>query len=735
MMGGESQKNLSGQIKRKVTLICIASVICLLLLALLLIPLLSGESALSSISIAARPFNFFNIILIIAIVGAAALLVLIARFFSSLELINDSAKQLASGELNISDIRLEKTRGLHVLARAFNDMKSNLLSFIELTKGNVIVLSDAIDKVSKSIDMSYKGNENIATNINHVAEKAQEQLKIVNQTIEGIEGISKHVDAIMSNISNIGDYVEENVKITKAGTESMDRFYAQLNTISDNLNSTYEFFEKLNAEINEITEVSEFIIRISEQLKLLGINASVEASKAGEYSKGFTVVANEINQLATKTKEGIARIQSIVENIIKSSGKVSESINGCVNSFRGSQETFNTVKEFFHTINSQSALLDDGMKDIYEQINQINSFTKQTSSMGETLHSASNEISQKTQEIAAVTEEELAELEEIKQNTQNLNHMLTTIQNLTRKFKTSVVPVAKSSPRKLKIAFLSPLDHSFWVSVRQGVLYAQKELEDKNVQIDYRGFPAGYNSNDFVKALNECIEEGCDAFVAPGFFMEMMPIFNRLASKGIPVMSFNHDFPKGVKRLAYYGPDPYQQGMEAAKLMYNALEGRGNILVARRDTGVETGIHEQRSKGLEDQLRNYKKMRIIGHVVVDDTPDVVYQKVKEYLSSNKDVDGIFVAGGGPTGAARAIAETGLKGKTKVVCFDHDKDIFNAIRDGIIYAAIGQDPFGQGHDPIIYLYNYLVAGQKPPCDHIPTRFDIVDSHNVNDLLEA
>ncbi|HOP72592.1 MAG TPA: substrate-binding domain-containing protein [Thermoclostridium caenicola] len=733
MVGGESQKK-KHIIIAKFSSVITTSVICILLLALLFIPMISGD-AVSGNVVAAGPFNYSHVLVILALLAAVILLLNTSKFFSSLEHVNNNAKQLASGELNISDIRLDQARGLEVLARAFNDMKSNLLSFIELTKGNVIVLSDAIDKVSRSIEMSYKGNENIADNINHVAEKAQEQLKIVNRTIEGIEDISQRVDAIITNISNIENYVEENARITRSGTEHMDQFYAQINTISDNLNNTYEFFEKLNTEIKEITEVSEFIIRISEQLKLLGINASVEASKAGEYSKGFTVVANEINQLAAKTKDGIARIQSIVESIIKNSGFVSESISSCVASFNNSKETFNTVKEFFHTINSQSALLNNGMRDIYTQINQINNFTKETNTMGEALHSASIEISQKTQEIAAVTKEELAELEKIKQNTLQLNQMLTTIQNLTRKFRTAIVPVAKTSPKKLKIAFMSPLDHTFWVSVRQGVLYAQKELEDKNVHVEYRGFPAGYTAKEFVEALNNYIEQGYDAFAAPGFFVETFPIFNRLAARGIPVISFNHDFPKDVKRLAYYGPDNYQQGVEAARLMARALNGKGNILVARRDSGIETGIHELRTKGFVEQLKSFRKIKIIGYVNVEDTYDTVYKQVKNFLDNNRNVDGIFVAGGGPTGAAQAIVEAGLKGRTKVVCFDHDKDIFKAIRDGIIYAAIGQDPFGQGHDPIIYLYNYLVAGEKPPSDHIPTRFDVVDYHNVDDLMEA
>ena len=734
MIEEQTKKSLSSNIKAKSTLILMSFVVCIMLLVLMLGSIFFIQAdAGGKIIGSALPKVAFSAAVVVSFLISAILMFLLAKFFSSLELINHSAKKLSEGELNISDIVIEKTRGLEVLTIAFNDMKSNLLSFIEMTKGNVIVLSDSIDKVSKSIEMSYKGNEHIAVNINHVAEKAQEQLKIVNQTIEGIEGISKRVEGITTNIASFEKYIEDTVKTTQAGTDNLDHFYSQLNTISDNLNNTYEFIDKLNTEIKEITEVSEFIIRISEQLKLLGINASVEASKAGEFSKGFTVIANEINQLAAKTKEGIAKIKAIVENIIKGSGIVSESINGCVVSFNTSKETFNTVKESFHTINNQSTVLTNDMKGIYTEINQVNAFTKETNSKGVALHEASNEISSKTQEIASVTEEELAELEEIRHNTLSLNNMLTGIQNLINRFNTSLKPVEKNSVKKLNIAFLSPMDHAFWLAVRQGVLYAQKELAPKNAHVECCGMPVGYNQDDFVKSFKEYISKGYDGFVVPGFFEQTIPIINSLSGKGIPVMSFNSDLQKGTKRLAYFGPSTYDQGVEAGKLMLKALNGKGNVLVAGRNAGM--GIHEERQRGFEDALKSSKKIVLVGRVAVEDSYDIVYNTIKKYLNTNKDIDGIFVAGGGPTGAVKAIVESGLKDRTKVICFDHDKDIFQGIKDGIIYAAIGQDPFGQGHDPIIYIYNYLVAGQKPPMDHIPTRSDIVDAHNVNDLLES
>ena len=129
------------------------------------------------------------VILVFLIILSAILLVLLFQFIKGVRLIDENAITLSQGNLNINDIISEKTKGLEILASAFNEMKRNLLSYIESTKSNVIILSDAVDKVTKSIDMTYKGNEQIAANITIVAEKSGEQLKIAKDTLEGIEKV------------------------------------------------------------------------------------------------------------------------------------------------------------------------------------------------------------------------------------------------------------------------------------------------------------------------------------------------------------------------------------------------------------------------------------------------------------------------------------------------------------------------------------------------------------------
>lgn len=212
MFSFETKEKVSGRFKARTIITALLLFLCISLLAILLIFALSiTTDSAGQITGAVWPKQVYSAILVLAVFLSMVLMVFLVKFFSSLVIINHNARKLSEGELNINDIPAEKTKGLEVLTIAFNDMKFNLLSFIEVTKGNIIILSDSIDKVLRSIEMTYQGNEQIAANINHVAEKAMDQLKIVNQTIESIEGIVRRVDGIASNIANFEKYIDTTV--------------------------------------------------------------------------------------------------------------------------------------------------------------------------------------------------------------------------------------------------------------------------------------------------------------------------------------------------------------------------------------------------------------------------------------------------------------------------------------------------------------------------------------------
>jgi len=652
------------------------------------------------------------------------------KFFKGIDLINYNAQLLSKGKLNISDILINKAKGLETLCIAFNDMKTNLLSFTEMTKTNIVIISDAIDTVSKSIDHSLKGNEQIAVSMSNVSEKAHEQLEIVKDTLDSIYNVDERINSIESSIASIEDYVNSVVSFTNEGNENLDSYNSQMNVITENLSSTSKFIDSLNMELKEVNQLGSLIISITDQLKMLAFNASIEAARAGESGKGFSVVADQMNKLSDEARNGIKKINTVLNNVSDSSNNVKSSIVSCITSYDESKELFSSIKKSFYSIKNEADILSTDTKKVYSEANVISNSTHEVREKGQDIFKASNKISSVTQEVAAVTEEELAGAEIINNNISSLKNMLYGIEKLVKRFRTAVVPVEEESQKTLKIVFLSPLDHEFWVGVRQGVLYAEKELALKNAEIEYIGFKENTGAN-IAKNFEEYLEKGCDGIICPGFTQNLVSLIDRAAQKNIPVMLFNCDLPEESKKTAYFGPNINDAGVLAADFMVKAINGKGNVAIFRGD--LEIFVHKARTDKIRERLNRYRKIKIVEEMEASDDFDVVYNAVKNYLSKNSNVQGIFTTGGGITGAAQAIKDLGLNGKTRIVCFDFNKEVFEFIKEGIIYAAIGQDPFGQGHDPIIYLYNYLVTGKKLESDVIWTRTDVVDKHNVDDLI--
>ena len=271
---------------------------------------------------------------------------------------------------------------------------------------------------------------------------------------------------------------------------------------------------------------------------------------------------------------------------------------------------------------------------------------------------------------------------------------------------------------------VSPADNSFWEAVRQGAFYAQTELKGKNVDIELITFEK--EDKEFVQSLLEKIDSNCDGLILPGFLKDAKQFVDRANTRNIPVMSYNCDFAEGIKRLSYFGPDIKKVGSLAGEMLARGIDEEGRVIIFKGDT--TSSINQIRSEHAKKALSKFKDISIVAEVSDVTINGLVNKKLKEILYEQPNTNGIIIVGTGVPGAARAIEELHMVGKVKIFCFDYDDEIIELIRKGVVYKAMGQDPFGQGHDPIIYLYNYLVANQVPE-NVTYTRTEVIDIRSV------
>lgn len=648
----------------------------------------------------------------------------------------DNAQQLVKGRLNINDIPVSGNKSsFDIVSSGLNLIKSNLLTFIEATKQNTVVLSDAIDKLSSNMEANQVGSNKIAKNTLRVEERTAKQLEMVQDNMAVIESNSAQIEEIGESMKRIGEMLKDTAKISTEGMSNLEGYANEMDAVSKDLNNINSTLNRFNDQIQKVYEVGDFIVGISNQLKLLSFNASIEAARAGQAGKGFAVVADEMTDMSEQTRDGMERINAILSDIMQSSSGVTESIAKCTDTYNNSKSTFGEVTRSFTTINTNSIETQDKVSKITDMFTVMEGNSAQSKTIATQLYEAAHDINEMTGEIASISQEVSAEATQLGDNTVALDGMLAGIQRLLRRFDTGVLPTRNKPSKEIKIAMLSMYDNDFWYGVKRGANYALKELAELNAKVKFVPLIAGDTDFDEMVRGNirSLIADGYDAIIYPGFLGGLDSVLEQAKAKGIKLMTFNCDCANPSLRLACLKSDSISQGEMAAKAAADLIGKNGQVGILMGDPTVIGNV--ERKQGFIDKISKYKGIKISGEVVVEDDGEDVYKKTKAWLEKDSAVQILFLTNGFPEDAARAVVDAKRSGKTMIIGFDLNPALFPYIKNGSIGTIISQDSFGQGHDPIVMMYNHIVDRKPFPAEVISCRASVADASNIDDLIEG
>lgn len=212
---------------------------------------------------------------------------------------------------------------------------------------------------------------------------------------------------------------------------------------------------------------------------------------------------------------------------------------------------------------------------------------------------------------------------------------------------------------------------------------------------------------------------------------ELVDIFNTITkSLQETAEEFNKLTDTPSLRLCYVGADSYLEGCRCGEIMGEALGGKGEVAISTGSFSA-TGS-ESRRKGFESVLREkYSQIKIVD--IFEDClrDELAYEHATEVLKRFPRLSGFYVTTGStPHSVARAVVEAKKTKKITVIAHDLTDETMRYVKDGVIRATLGQDPFAQGHDPVIHLFNHLVDDWQPPTSRLLTQMDIVTPDNYH-----
>ncbi|MEF9895310.1 MAG: sugar ABC transporter substrate-binding protein [Clostridia bacterium] len=289
-------------------------------------------------------------------------------------------------------------------------------------------------------------------------------------------------------------------------------------------------------------------------------------------------------------------------------------------------------------------------------------------------------------------------------------------------------PIAENTEGKeVRIAVLMVNNNPFWVDVENGVKDIQKVMAEKyHCTVDLITID-DFDAQVFADTIETCIVKEYDAITTVGVSDALVPAIDKATAAGIKVYTFNSDTAEKSTRIAFHGQDLYGAGELAAETLAKLIGEEGKVAVI---TGLfSVPAHELRRTGGQATFDKYPNIQIVGETECHDSGDEAYAQVKDFLTANPDLKGIYQCAGGQLGVIEALKDMGKAGEVKYVCFDFMDEIVDALYDGFVHATIGQDPYGQGADPVIFAYNAIITGTDSVTGNEWTKMDVVTPENV------
>lgn len=330
-----------------------------------------------------------------------------------LSTVKERLQNIASGDLRIREDEArnidykQSTSETGQLLSTLNNMRKSLDSLIgQVQLSGIQVTSSATEIAASARQLEATVTEQAAS------------IREVNATNKEITSTSED---LMQTMGEVSKTVSDTASMAETGREKLNRMQSSMREFIDATSYISSKLGVINEKANKISGIVTTINKISDQTNLLSLNAAIEAEKAGEYGKGFSVVAREITRLsdqtaiATKDIEYMVKeMQSSVSSGVMEMDKFAEGVRRGVVSIETIGEQLGQIIDQVKTLSPRFEVVNKGM---YMQVE------------------STRQISEAMEQLLTAAEQTRDSLSEYKRVTEQLNAAVQVLQNEVSRFK------------------------------------------------------------------------------------------------------------------------------------------------------------------------------------------------------------------------------------------------------------------------------------------------------------
>jgi len=234
------------------------------------------------------------------------------------KIVMDEIRTKLAQMLNVEDALLVERTELAKQSEQLSAIFSIGGTVVAVVLGSFIVLfiSDKIIRpINQVANTIASSSTEIAATVEEQERTATMQSSSVNQTTVTMDELGAASQQSAQQAQAGADSARQALNITERGTLAVGQTLESMTILKENVEAIAAEILRLSEQTNQIGNISIAVTDLANQTNMLALNASVEAVRAGENAKGFTVIATEIRKLADQSKKSAEKINNLVVDI------------------------------------------------------------------------------------------------------------------------------------------------------------------------------------------------------------------------------------------------------------------------------------------------------------------------------------------------------------------------------------------------------------------------------------
>jgi len=318
-------------------------------------------------------------LIIVAIIAIIAVVILVYLFASK---IGKSIGQVEKSLDKITALDLTEDRAIEQINKGENEI-AHIAQSVRSMRNTLKEMIGKISHCNHQLNEGVKISSEVACKLVDCANDNAATTQELSASIESTNSAIHSTDTLVNEMKNIMLDIEyssqQSTQLSKdvlnKNKDMNDRLSATLKNETDKIEQTKDKIGMVVDELSSIEKVKDMaqgILQITSQTKLLALNASIEAARAGQAGKGFAVVADEIGKLSYESEQVVNQIQVMVENSNHSIGSIKECFAEIINFFE--EDIFSLFDQILNLLSSSNQnveVINGAMMEVSNKIKQV----------------------------------------------------------------------------------------------------------------------------------------------------------------------------------------------------------------------------------------------------------------------------------------------------------------------------------------------------------------------------